>query len=197
MKTVMDISINKILLFAIFFCIIACNSNEEVSSKLLCITDSKPCTDSLYETQRSSYNARYIKFVYVVKNNTQRKLYLPIRTDLFNDTINSTISACLVNKDDTIKPIYKISKIPYNKDVINEGDSMLIYVEFYHFYKWQRKWCNVNTGAKDILNMLRLKYIKSDKDVNNSVKRADIIFESTPQKYLHYEVKRGSSIDVL
>lgn len=193
---VMVTNICRILLFAIFSCFIACNRNEEVRPELLCIKDSKPCTDSLVKV-RGGYNERFLELVYSVKNSTDKKLYLPIRAYLFNDSIKSTISVYLENQNDTIKPIFRINKIPYNKDVIDAGDSMLIFVRLYNFPSWQKKWCNVNTDAEDIVSKLRLRYVRSDKDVNNTAKRISITFDDNPKNYKHYVIPRGSSIDVI
>lgn len=193
----MDMHINK-RYFLLFFCLcmISCNNDKKLCSRIISVTDNKPYADSLYENNESSYNARKIDFLYVVKNNTGKKIYLPIHTS-YNDKLHSYVSAQLINGKDTITPLYSIDKVPYKSDIINAGDSMLIFVRLYQFYRWQTQWCNVNTDIRDILSMIRLNYHKSQADINKELKNVDLEFETDYQKIIFYEIQPGTNTDEL
>lgn len=138
--------------------LVACNSNNTytLTPKSLYIKDSKPCTDSLYEVWGRSYNGREIEFQFVVNNNTDEKLYLPLSA--WNRKNTDSISVCFINGTEKIVPYFSVKKVPFDSDFINANDSMRIFVKLYGFPEWQKDWCNVNLEIEDIISKLRITY---------------------------------------
>lgn len=188
--------VKNILFFVLMACIISCQTEYKTKARFICVTDSKPCTDSLYEIEGHHYNGRNIKFRYLVKNDTPENIYLPIRT-WSNKNVSSNIKIFLVNGKDTIVPKYDIKKIPFNSDIINAGDSMWIDIEIFRFPDWQNDKITVNADVHDIVNMLKVEYCKDPRDKNTQVNHYDLEFEKSHQNVIYYVIPPGCNIDPL
>lgn len=185
----MDIKIGRILIWACLILLIACSKDYELRPCSLYITDSKPCTDSLAEIRKNSYNARTLDLQFVIKNNTGKSLCIPIKT------VNpSNISVCLTNEQDTIIPKFTVKKVPYNTNIINEGDSIRLFVKLYRFPDWQSDWCNVNTDVKQIISMLRISYHGGDCS-DTSTDKVVLKFDEIQSNYTLYVIPPGAIID--
>ena len=114
---------NKTFLLSItILCLCGCAdyATREVEGEFIAVTDSKPCSDSLYSewAEHGNFsNPRYIELQYLIHNYTEKKMYLPIKT-WSDSTVNSSIIVYFLNKTDTIRPIYYTNKIPYNSNYI-------------------------------------------------------------------------------
>lgn len=195
-------------IFRIFICIIVytciCGcipeSVQEVQAEFISVTDSKPCTDSLYiewTKERDcpkTVNPRFIELLYVIKNFSSETIYVPLKG--WNDSVvESSIIVDLIDENKTIKPIVNIKKIPYDSNYINPGDSMIVFVELNHFDKWASKRINTNTDIDTILSIMRLQYSKSIIDKKDGYEIPNIKFDNKPQ--YNYVIPRGASIDAL
>lgn len=181
--------IKKIVFCVLIACIVGCQTEYKTNAKFVCVTDSKPCTDSLYEIEGRHYNGRNIQFRYLIKNDTQESMYIPIRTR--NNENHSSVKILLVNEKDTIVPKYEIKKIPFDSDIINVGDSMWINIEIFRFPDWQNDKITVNTDVHDIVNMLRVEYIKDVKDKKIGFNQYDVKFEQNHPNVNYFEIPRG------
>lgn len=186
---------NKMGIITCFVLIImcACDNTYKLKTKSLYITDSKPCTDSLYEVWNHSYNGRQIELQFVVENSTNKKLYLPLSTWYKKST--DSISVCLTNGKEKIVPYFSVKKVPYDSDIINVNDSMRIFIRICRFPEWQEKWCNANTNIHDIISMLRVSYYSNDSPMKHIEKKAKIEFDKVITKYSLFEIPSGGNID--
>lgn len=187
------VGIKKVLFFVLMACIISCQTKYETNARFVCVIDSKPCTDSLYEIEGRYYNGRTIQFRYLIKNDTPESIYIPIRARSHKN-VSSNIKIFLVNENDTIVPKYGITKIPFDSDIINAGDSMWINIEIFRFPDWQNANITVNTDVHDIANMLRVEYCKDVKDRNPQFNQYDLEFELNHPNVNYFEIPRGSNI---
>jgi hypothetical protein len=185
--------IKKVLFFVLMACIISCQTKYETNARFVCVIDSKPCTDSLYEIEGRYYNGRTIKFRYLIINDTPESVYLPIKTRS-NDIVSSHINVFFANGHDTIVPKYDITKVPFNSDIIEADDSMWVDVEIFRFPDWQNANITVNTDVHDIANMLRVEYCKDVKDRNPQFNQYDLDFEQNHPNVNYFEIPRGSNI---
>ena len=143
----------------VLLCICGCvnNSPKVVRGVFLAVTDSKPSTDSIYTEwlkEGHSINPRYIELGITIHNDTDEKMYLPIRT--WSDSITkSLINVFFTDGKDTIYPIYDVRKNPYNSNYICKGDSLLLFIKVYNFEKWGKDGIDVNTDLDTLINRLQ------------------------------------------
>lgn len=187
---------NKIFFFA-FLLLYICGCTNDVSiiqGRFLCVTDSKPWSDSLYTEyikEGNNINPRYIELQFVLNNETDEKIYLPIKT--FSDTVaKSSIEISFIDKSDTIHPHFFIKKSPCDSNYLCKGDSMTLFITISHFQKWSKKGIDVNTDIDTILDKIYLEYIKSPEDLKKGCYIPDIVFERQPLYY--YEIPQDKSI---
>ena len=190
---------NPFLLSLIFLCLCGCTNKETrvVEGEFIAVTDSKPCSDSLYAvwSEHGNFtNPRYLELPYLIHNYTEEKMYLPIK-NRSDSMVDSSIDVYFLNKTDTIRPIYYIKKIPYNSSYINRGDSLILFIDIINFEEWSEKEINVSTNLDTLIDRLHLEYHKSQKDVKEGFVIPDIRFDNLPRFY--YEIPRGGNIWVM
>lgn len=190
----MDSKKNIITCIVFQMLLVACNNTFTLTPKSLYITDSKPCTDSLYEVWNHSYNGREIRLQFVIENSTDEKLYLPLSTWYRKKT--DSISVCFTNGKEEIVPYFSVKKIPYNSDFINAHDSIRIFIKLCRFPEWQKDWCNANSNIEEIIPKLRIKHFSSNNQ-SKKIKKAIIRFDNVITKYIIYEIPSGGNIDVI
>lgn len=186
----------KNLLSFLLLLFFGCTNNtiSRVQGKFLSVTDSKPCSDSLYSEWSkggNSTNPRYIELCYTVHNYTNEKMYLPIHT-LSDSTAESSIDVYFIDETDTICPHFYVKKVPYNSNYICKGDSMMLFITISQFQKWGRKGIDVSTNLDTLINRLHVVYHKSLKDLNKEYEIPDIKFGKSPK--LYYEIPRDETI---
>ena len=188
---------NKTFLIAIILlCLCGCvnDTKKIVKGEFLSVTDSKPCSDSLYAewSKKGHYiNPRNIELCYVIHNYTDEKMYIPIQT-MSDSTVKSSINVSFMDKTDTIHPHFYVKKSPYNSNYICSGDSMLLFITISQFHKWGKKGINVNTDLDTLIKRLHLENLQSLEDVKEHFEIPYIEFGDAPQFY--YEVPRDKSI---
>jgi len=188
---------NKTFLFAIILlCLYGCANDAKriVYGEFLSVTDSRPCSDSLYAEwtgHGNIINPRYIEFQYVIHNYTDEKMFLPVQT-WSDSTVESSIIVYFIDKTDTIYPHYFVKKSPYNSNYLCQGDSMTLFITINQFEKWSEKGIGVSTSLDTLLNKVHLEYCKSPKDENGISDIPDVEFGSSPQYF--YEIPRDKSI---
>jgi hypothetical protein len=186
----------KILLYAfIVSCICGCvnNSPEVVRGVFLSVTDPKPNTDSIYTERIIGYNiiSRYIELCFTIHNNTEKKMYLPLKT--WSDSIaESSVNVYFTDGNDTIFPNYVVRKNPYNSNYISKGDSLLLYIKVLNFEKWSNSRIDVNTDLDTLINRLHVEYRKSPDDEQKDYVIPDVEFDKWPQFY--YEIPQDQSV---
>lgn len=176
------------------FCGCANNAIKIVQGEFVSVTDSRPYSDSLYaEWSQEGHltNPRYIELQYIIHNNSDEKMYLPIQT-WSDSTVKSSINVYFMDKADTIFPHFYVKKSPYNSNYICKGDSMIMFITINQFQKWSKKGIDVSTNLDTLINRLHLEYLKSSEDVKEGFEIPDIRFGSSPQYY--YEIPRDRSI---
>lgn len=185
----------KLVIFMALLSIVACADYRcyELSSELVCVTDSRPCTDSLFDIEKT-YNAREIELQYVVRNNTGEDVCLPLRS-LSCDSHGSYISAELVDGSDTIRPTFHVMASSDKTGVIRAGDSLNIAVRLFCFPDWGNENCNVETDVKDIVSRLRLEYHRDDADACKPAVPATLSFPVNPATFSLKLIPRGASMD--
>ena len=185
----------RILLYAMtIYMFISCHEENTLNAKFVRVDDSKPCTDSLYEVNDKIYNARKLDFTFLVKNNTYREFFVPIRT-LSDESVYSYVKVFFVDKGETIIPKYEIKKIPYDSNIVNPNDSMWIIVHVFRIPDWQKGNITVNTSVFDMVDKLRVEYCKNPKDNSSSLKQSDLFFEKKSPNVEYYELPRGGVVD--
>lgn len=188
---------NKIsLLTSILLCFCGCvnDATKIVQSEFTCVTDSKPCSDSLYAEWSKGgifINTREIELCYTIHNDTKEIIYLPIRS-WSDSTVESSIKVYFINEMDTICPHFYVKKIPYNSNHICKGDSTMLFITICQFYKWSKKGIDVNTSLDTLINRLHVVYNKSLKDVKKNSEIPNIKFDKLPMSY--YEIPQDKSI---
>ena len=186
----------KILLYAfIVSCFYSCvnNSPEVVRGVFLSVTDPKPNTDSIYTERIIGYNiiSRYIELCFTIHNNTEKKMYLPLKT--WSDSIaESSVNVYFMDGNDTIYPNYVVRKNPYNSNYICKGDSLLLYIKVINFEEWSKNGIDVNTDLDTLINRLHVEYQKSPNDEQDGYEIPNIEFDRSPQFY--YEIPRNRSL---
>lgn len=186
---------NNKLLAIIMLCLCGCANftSKKVQGEFLCVTDSKPYADSLFaewSKEGNAVNPRYIELQYVIHNYTDEEMYLPVQTRS-DSTATSHINVYLLDKEDTIRPVFYTKKVPYNSNLICKGDSMTLFIEIRDFEKWSKKGINVNTHVDSFINRIHVEYIKSNDDKKDDFDIPDIEFGVSPQFY--YEIPRDMS----
>ena len=188
---------NKTFLLAIILlCLCQCTNDatKKVQGEFLCVTDSKPYTDSIYaERLKEGYaiNKRVIELQYIIHNYTNDEIYLPIRT-WTDSTANSFINVFFIDKKDTIYPVSYIKKVPFDSNFIIKGDSMRILIEIRDFEKWSKKGVDLDTSVDSLINRIHLEYHISSEDEREEYDIPEIEFGRLPQFY--YEIPRDLSI---
>ena len=188
---------NKTISLTIFlFCFCGCanDATKIVQGEFICVTDSKPCSDSLYVewSKKGNYtNSRSIELQYVIHNYSDKKIYFPIQT-LADSTVKSSIKLYFIEKTDTIYPHFYVKKSPYNSNYICKGDSMILFIVISQFQKWSKKGINVSTSLDTLIKKMHLEYLQSLEDVKDNFEIPDLKFGESPQFY--YEVPRDKSI---
>ena len=186
----------KILLYAFIvscFCSCVNNSPEVVRGVFLSVTDPKPNTDSIYTERIIGYNiiSRYIELCFTIHNNTEKKMYLPLKT--WSDSIaESSVNVYFMDGNDTIYPNYVVRKNPYNSNYICKGDSLLLYIKVINFEEWSKNGIDVNTDLDTLINRLHVEYQKSPNDEQDGYEIPNIEFDRSPQFY--YEIPRNRSL---
>lgn len=182
----------KILLLLFAILTISCENRYVINAKMICVEDSKPCTDSLYEIEGRRYNGRTLDFTYLIKNEMNEKLFIPINTR-YRNTVLSHIKVYFIDNNDTIVPDYEIKKVPYNSEIINPNDSMWIIIHIFRIPDWQRGSITVNTNIHDIVRKLNIEYCEDSKDDTTLLKRPKLIFEKVDKEVKYYELPRGGN----
>ena len=160
-------------------CMIGCRKDQVYTMRCLRITDYKPYSDSLYKAE-GGYNVREIKFYYSLPNHSNKPIYVPLRT-WFRKNVSSEIKVFFVDNTDTVIPHYSIDKVPYNSDIINANDSMLVMIKIFHFPDWQTKWINADSSLETVIKKLRLKYVIHHDDLKPDLRPIKMKFETSPQ----------------
>ena len=116
---------NNKYLAIIMLCLCGCANYtaKKVQGEFLCVTDSKPYADSLFaewSKERNAINPRYIELQYVIHNYTSEEMYFPVQTRS-DSIVTSSINVYLLDKEDTIRPVFYIKKVPYNSNLIRNG----------------------------------------------------------------------------
>ena len=158
---------------------IGCRKDQVYTMRCLRITDYKPYSDSLYKAE-GGYNVREIKFYYSLPNPSNKPIYVPIRA-MWHEDVSSEIKVFFVDNTDTVIPQYSIDKVPYNSDIINANDSMLVMINIFHFPDWQTKWINADSSLETVIKKLRLKYVIHHDDLKPDLRPIKIKFETSPQ----------------
>lgn len=169
----------KILFISLLtICMIGCRKDQVYTMRCLRITDYKPYSDSLYKA-RGGYNVRKIRFYYSLPNHSNKPIYVPIRT-MWHEDVSSEIKVFFVDNTDTVIPHYSIDKVPYNSDIINANDSMLVKIKIFHFPDWQTKWINADSSLDTVIKKLRLEYVIHHDDLKPDLKPIKMKFETSP-----------------
>ena len=170
----------KILFISLLtICMIGCRKEQVYTMRCLRITDYKPYSDSLYKA-KGGYNVRKIQFYYSLPNHSNKPIYVPLRT-WFRKNVSSEIKVFFVDNTDTVIPHYSIDKVPYNSDIINANDSMLVMIKIFHFPDWQTKWINADSSLETVIKKLRLKYVIHHDDLKPDLRPIKMKFETSPQ----------------
>ena len=159
-------------------CMIGCRKDQVYTMRCLRITDYKPYSDSLYKA-KGGYNVRKIQFYYSLSNPSNKPIYVPLRT-WFRKNVSSEIKVFFVDNTDTVIPHYSIDKVPYNSDIINANDSMLVMIKIFHFPDWQTKWINADSSLETVIKKLRLKYVIHNDDLKPDLRPIKMKFETSP-----------------
>ena len=159
-------------------CMIGCRKEQVYTMRCLRITDYKPYSDSLYKA-KGGYNVRKIQFYYSLPNHSNKPIYVPLRT-WFRKNVSSEIKVFFVDNTDTVIPHYSIDKVPYNSDIINANDSMLVMINIFHFPDWQTKWINADSSLETVIKKLRLKYVIHHDDLKPDLRPIKMKFETSP-----------------
>lgn len=159
-------------------CMIGCRKEQVYTMRCLRITDYKPYSDSLYKA-KGGYNVRKIQFYYSLPNSSNKPVYVPIRA-MWHEDVSSEIKVFFVDNTDTVIPQYSIDKVPYNSDIINANDSMLVMIKIFHFPDWQTKWINADSSLETVIKKLRLKYVIHNDDLKPDLRPIKMKFETSP-----------------
>ena len=143
-----------------------------------------------------NFSYMYIEIAYSIKNISKAPLYIPFKT-WSDDSTFSSMSVFLINGKDTIVPLYRIKKCPYNSDLVNVGDSMLLWIKLYGFNRWQNKDYNINTNVQDIVKAIKLIYNRDARDKKVPHKTPALIFDSVPINNRYFERPSSSGEDIL
>ena len=157
---------------------IGCRKEQVYTMRCLRITDYKPYSDSLYKA-KGGYNVRKIQFYYSLPNYSNKPVYVPIRA-MWHADVSSEIKVFFVDNTDTVIPQYSIDKVPYNSDIINANDSMLVMIKIFHFPDWQTKWINADSSLETVIKKLRLKYVIHHDDLKPDLRPIKMKFETSP-----------------
>lgn len=192
---------SKYFIVLILCIIISGCYSEDVSvvyAELVSVTDSKPCSDSVYieilneEPDSLWINPRSIRLWFEIRNTTNKPIYLPMKNWTGSSMDESFVQPYIVAKEDTIYPYARVTKIPYDNNIFTSGDSMLLFVDLRRFEKWSTKDINASTDLYTILAKVRLKYNRSPNDEKEGYKIPDIKFDTIPQFY--YVIPRGKNL---
>ena len=189
-----------LILMSVCLWLCACNDNKGqkfINAEFLDLMDTKPCTDSISETNVgfSNYNGRKIELRYVIHNYSSEDIDLPIESFFCErtDTAYTNIKVYFINGKDTIYPLCGIGRYHCNERVVNAGDSIRLKIEISHFQEWGNDDIGVNTDIRTLISKLHLEYCKNPNDVYENLETPIIKFDSIPKKY--YEVPRGGTIE--
>ena len=197
---------NKILFILMLISIMGCSDNNSIRVKMLSVIYCKSAADPVFGKQiddtvatgnnSNKYNYMYIEIAYSIKNISKAPLYIPFKT-WSDDSTFSSMSVFLINGKDTIVPLYRIKKCPYNSDLVNVGDSMLLWIKLYGFNRWQNKDYNINTNVQDIVKAIKLIYNRDARDKKMPHKTPALIFDSVPINNRYFERPSSSGEEIL